>query len=49
MLRWVAAYRLFFVLGLAVGLVVALALYLWHQYRPLKEEDVDNKKPLGLK
>jgi len=31
----------------AVGLVVASGLHLWHKFRPLKEEDVD-KRPLKL-
>ena len=42
------AYRWFFVISLAVGIVVALILHLWNRYRPVKEEDVENKRPLGL-
>jgi hypothetical protein len=42
------AYRWFFLISLAVGLAVAGILFLWHELRPIKEEDVENKKPLGL-
>ena len=42
------AYRLFFAVSVGIGVVVAGALYLWHKFRPIKEEDVENKKPLGL-
>jgi uncharacterized membrane protein YqjE len=42
------AYRWFFLISLAVGIVVALILHFWNRYRPVKEEDVDNKRPLGL-
>jgi uncharacterized membrane protein YqjE len=42
------AYRLFFVISLGIGVVVAAILYFWHRLRPLKEEDIENKRPLGL-
>jgi hypothetical protein len=42
------AYRLFFAISVAIGVVVAGGLFLWHKFRPLKEEDVENKRPLGL-
>jgi cytosine/uracil/thiamine/allantoin permease len=41
------AARWFFVISVAVGLLVAGGLHLWHKYRPLKDEDVD-KRPLKL-
>ena len=41
------AARWFFLISVAVGVVVAGGLHLWHKYRPLKEEDVD-KRPLKL-
>jgi len=47
-------YALFLTIGLAIlivigiGLVVAGILYLWHRFKPLKDEDVENKRPLGL-
>ena len=31
-----------------IGLVVAAILFLWHKFRPIREEDVHNKRPLGL-
>ena len=42
------AYRWFFVVSVGIGLAVAAVLYLWHKLRPLKEEDVETKRPLGL-
>jgi len=42
------AYRWFFLISLLIGLVIAGGLTLWHRLRPIKEEDVHNKRPLGL-
>ena len=42
------AYRWFFLISVAIGVVVAGILYLWNKYRPIKEQDVDHKRPLGL-
>jgi len=42
------AYRVFFAISVGIGVVVALLLYLRNKYRPVREEDVDNKRPLGL-
>lgn len=43
------AYRLFFGVSVVIGLAVAGILYLWHKYKPIKEEDVHSpKRPLGL-
>jgi hypothetical protein len=42
------AYRWFFLVSLGIGLVVAGMLFLWHRIRPIQEEDVENKHPLGL-
>jgi hypothetical protein len=42
------AYRLFFAISVGIGIVVAGGLFLWHKLRPLKEEDIENKRPLGL-
>ena len=41
-------FRLLFLIILGIGVIVAVILYLWHRFRPLKEEDIDNKHPLGL-
>jgi uncharacterized membrane protein YqjE len=48
LLIWLPAYRWFFLISLGIGIVVALILSLWNKYRPLKEEDVAKKRPLGL-
>jgi len=42
------AYRWFFAISLAIGVVVALILFLWHRLRPVRAEDVDDKRPLKL-
>jgi len=42
------AYRWFFLISLGIGLVVAAMLFLWHRLRPIREEDVETKRPLGL-
>ena len=47
-LIWLPAYRTFFAISVGFGLLVAGALYLWHRFRPVREKDVENKRPLGL-
>lgn len=42
------AYRWFFVISVLIGLVIAGGLALWHKLHPLKEQDVEPKRPLGL-
>jgi hypothetical protein len=42
------AYRLFFLISLGIGLVVAGILFLWHKLRPIREEDLEKQRPLGL-
>jgi hypothetical protein len=42
------AYRWFFLISVGIGLAIAGGLMLWHKLRPLKEEDIHNKRPLGL-
>jgi hypothetical protein len=42
------AYRLFFLISVLIGLVIAGGLTLWHRLRPIKEQDVETKRPLGL-
>jgi hypothetical protein len=42
------AYRWFFLISLLIGLVIAGALTFWHKLNPIKERDVDTKRPLGL-
>ena len=43
------AYRWFFAISVGIGLGVAMILFLWHKLRPIREEDVENKRPLGLR
>lgn len=43
------AYRWFFAISVGIGLGVAAILFLWHKLRPIREEDAENKRPLGLK
>jgi hypothetical protein len=42
------AYRVFFAISVGIGIIVAGLLYLRNTYRPVRAEDVDNKRPLGL-
>lgn len=42
------AYRWFFLISVLIGLVIAGALALWHKLHPIKEQDVEHKRPLGL-
>jgi len=42
------AYRWFFLISVGIGVVVAGGLLLWHKLKPVKEEEGDNKRPLGL-
>jgi hypothetical protein len=48
LLIWLPAYRWFFLGSLGIGIVVAAILYFWNKYKPVKPEDVENKRPLGL-
>lgn len=42
------AYRWFFLISVGIGVVVASILFLWYKLRPIREEDIENKRPLGL-
>ena len=42
------AYRWFFLISVPIGLVIATGLTLWHKLNPIKEHEVENKRPLGL-
>jgi hypothetical protein len=42
------AFRWFFLISAAIGVLSAAVLVLWHKLRPVKETDVENKHPLGL-
>jgi len=45
---WMPAYRWFLLISIGIGAAVAGGLYLWHELRPVKDDDVENKRPLGL-
>lgn len=47
-LLWLPAYRLFFAISVGIGMVVAGILYFWNKFHPVREEDIENKRPLGL-
>jgi hypothetical protein len=47
-LIWLPAYRIFLAISIGIGILVAGGLFLWHKFRPVREEDVNNKRPLGL-
>lgn len=42
------AYRVFFAISVGIGVIVAGILYLRNKYRPITDDDIENKKPLGL-
>jgi hypothetical protein len=48
LLIYLPAYRWFFLGSLGIGIVVAAILYFWNRCRPVREADVENKRPLGL-
>jgi hypothetical protein len=48
LLVWLPAYRWFFLGSLGIGIIVAAVLYFWNKYKPVRVEDVENKRPLGL-
>ena len=41
-------YRVFFLISVLIGIVIAGGLALWHKWRPIKDDEVENKRPLGL-
>lgn len=45
---WFPAYRLFFLISIGAAVLVALGLRLWHKLRPVRQDDIENKRPLGL-
>jgi hypothetical protein len=48
LLVWLPAYRRCFLGSLGIGIMVAAVLYFWNKHRPVKEEDIEDKRPLGL-
>lgn len=47
-LIWLPAYRIFFAISIGIGILVAGVLFLWRKFRPVREDDVSKKNPLGL-
>jgi hypothetical protein len=45
---WLPAYRWFLLISIGIGAAVAGGLYLWHELRPVRDDDAENKRPLGL-
>lgn len=45
---WLPTYRWFLLISIGIGGGVAGGLYLWHKFRPVRDDDVENKRPLGL-
>jgi hypothetical protein len=42
------AYRVFFGISVLIGIAVAGILYLRNRLFPIKEDQIDTKRPLGL-
>jgi len=42
------AYRWFFLISVLIGLVIAGGLAVWDRMRPIEEDDIEQKRPLGL-
>lgn len=49
LLIFLPAYRIFFLISLGIAVIVVAILYLWHKLRPVRLEDVEDKRPLKLK
>ena len=45
---WLPAYRWFLLISIGIGAAVAGGSYFWHKLRPVRDDDVENKRPLGL-
>jgi hypothetical protein len=41
-------YRLFFLISVLVGAVIAGGLTVWYRLHPIEERDMETKRPLGL-
>jgi hypothetical protein len=45
----IRASRIFFAICLGIAVIVTAVLYFWHKLRPIRPEDIDDKRPLNLK
>lgn len=41
-------YRVFFLISIGIGILIAAGLQLWHHLTPAKVDETENKRPLGL-
>lgn len=41
-------YRLFFLISVVVGVVIAGGLTVWYRLHPIEERDMETKRPLAL-
>ena len=48
LLIFLPAYRWIFAISVGIGIIFAIAIYLWHKFNPIREPEPDNKRPLGL-
>jgi hypothetical protein len=48
LLIFLPAYRWFFLISVGIGIVFAIAIYLWHKFNPITDGEPDDKRPLGL-
>jgi asparagine N-glycosylation enzyme membrane subunit Stt3 len=48
LLIFLPAYRWIFAISVGIGIIFAVAIYLWHKFNPIREPEPDNKRPLGL-
>jgi len=42
------AYRVFFAISVGIAVIVVVILYFWHKLRPIRPEDVEDKRPFKL-
>jgi len=49
LLIFLPAYRVFFAISLGIAAIVVVILYFWHKLRPIRPDDVEDKRPLKLK
>ena len=49
LLIFLPVYRIFFAISLGIAIIVAAILYFWHKLRPVRPEDIEDKRPLNLK
>ncbi|HWF91784.1 MAG TPA: hypothetical protein VN684_05840 [Terriglobales bacterium] len=48
LLIFLPAYRWIFAISVGIGIIFAIAIYLWHKFNPITDGEPDDKRPLGL-